>query len=395
MAEEKRTTERRGTGSRKRRRRSNLSRLAGALLYVVLVIGISAVLATVGWNWANDVLALNKEPVTAIITLPDTIFTEQTVEVEKENNDGTVTLVQKEVEVADMDYVAELLEENGLIEYKFLFKIFASFTGGDTELSAGAYELDSDMDYNALLTNMGRNSATKQVVTVTIPEGYTIDQIFALLEEKGVASAEDLREMAATHDYKFEWLVELDIPLGDYHRLEGFLFPDTYEFYVGHDPLYAINKMLQAFNSKIKPYLDEIRANEDYDLHDIVTIASLIEKETDGTDQTIISSVIYNRLENTSASTAGYLQIDATLAYINGGKVPTEADKSIDSPYNTYLYKGLPAGPISNPGMQALYSALKPESTKYYYYVLNPETNRHEFSKTYEGHQNLVDKYYG
>lgn len=394
MAEEKKTV-RGSSKGRRRHRRSNLSRLAGALLYVVIVIGISAVLATVGWNWANDVLALDKEDISVVVTLPESIFTEETVEVEKKNADGTVTLSEKEVKLADMDHVADLLEENGLIEYKFLFKLFAKITGGDTELSAGAYELNSDMDYNALLTNLGRNSATKQVVTVTIPEGYTIDQTFALLEEKGVASAEELREMAATHDYKFEWLMELELPLGDYRRLEGFLFPDTYEFYVGHDPLYAINKMLLAFNNKIKPYLDEIREDEDYDLHDIVTIASLIEKETDGTDQTTIASVIYNRLENTSASTAGFLQIDATLAYINGGKVPTDADKQIDSPYNTYLHKGLPAGPIANPGMQALYAALNPENTKYYYYVLNPETKRHEFKQTYEGHMSLVEKYYG
>ena len=79
--------------------------------------------------------------------------------------------------------------------------------------------------------------------------------------------------------------------------------------------------------------------------------------------------------------------------YLNGGKVPTEADKAIDSPYNTYLYKGLPAGPISNPGMTALYAALNPENTSYYYYVLNPETKKHEFTKTYAQHQALVEKY--
>ncbi|MGN0746832.1 MAG: endolytic transglycosylase MltG, partial [Aristaeellaceae bacterium] len=88
-------------------------------------------------------------------------------------------------------------------------------------------------------------------------------------------------------------------------------------------------------------------------------------------------------------------QIDATLAYINGGKVPTEADKEIDSPYNTYLYKGLPPGPIANPGMAAIRAAMNPESTSYYYYVLNPETNRHEYSKTYSAHQSLVNKYAG
>ena len=89
----------------------------------------------------------------------------------------------------------------------------------------------------------------------------------------------------------------------------------------------------------------------------------------------------------------GLLQIDATLAYINGGKVHTEADKGIDSPYNTYLYPGLPAGPISNPGMEALLAAMDPEDTNYYYYVLNPETSRHEFTRTYSEHQALVQKY--
>ena len=399
MSEEKKTSGARAAGSqsggapRKRRRRSTASRISGALLYVLFIIGASAILATLGWTWANDVLALNKEPVTAVVTLPDDIFTPTEMTVKQEGEDGVVTTATKTVQVADMNYVADLLEEKGLIEYKFLFKIFASFTGAKSELSAGTYELDSDMDYRALLTNMGRNSATKQEVEVTIPEGYTIDQIFALLEEKGVASVEELRETAAEHDYKFEWLVPLDIPLGDYHRLEGFLFPDTYIFYMGQDPLYVINKMLNGFDAKIMGYLETINANETYDLYDIVTIASLIEKETDGTDQATIASVIYNRLENNSGGTYGYLQIDATLAYINGGKVPTEADKSIDSPYNTYLYTGLPKGPIACPGMEAIYAAMNPESTKYYYYVLNPETNRHEFSRTYKEHEALVARY--
>ena len=132
-----------------------------------------------------------------------------------------------------------------------------------------------------------------------------------------------------------------------------------------------------------------------YSLHDIVTIASLIEKETDGVDYRNISSVIYNRLANPAAETAGYLQIDATLVYINGGNLPTEADKAIDSPYNTYLYQGLPAGPISNPGMASLMAAMNPESTGYYYYVLNPETGEHEYTRTYAEHTALVQRYSG
>ena len=124
-------------------------------------------------------------------------------------------------------------------------------------------------------------------------------------------------------------------------------------------------------------------------------IASMIEKETDSEDYRTISSVIYNRLTNLQAETAGYLQIDATLVYLNGGKVPTEADKAIASPYNTYLYQGLPAGPISNPGMASLLAAMEPESTNYYFYVLNPETKEHEFSRTYAEHSVLVQRYQG
>ena len=113
-------------------------------------------------------------------------------------------------------------------------------------------------------------------------------------------------------------------------------------------------------------------------------MASLIEKETDGADRADIASVIYNRLNNpnSSAGTNGYLQIDATLAYLNGGKVPTEADKSIDSPYNTYLYPGLPPGPIANPGLESIKAAMEPESTSYYYYTLGDD-NKHHFFNTY------------
>ena len=367
---------------RRSRRRSVGARISGALLYVLFVIGISAVLATVGWIWAGDVLALNKAEHTASITLPDTIFTSTEVEVKTTDADGVETVSKKTVEVADMDYVADLLAENGLIEYKFLFKLFARFTGAAEELSAGTYELNTNMDYRALLINLGRSSATRAVVEVTIPEGYTLDQIFALLESRGVNTVAELENMAATWDYKFSWL-QGKVPLGDYHRLEGYLFPDTYQFYTGEDPKYVLNKMLVNFNSKMRDFMSSIE-EQGRTLHEVVTVASMIEKETDGEDQKNIASVIYNRLKNDGGGTMGYLQIDATLAYINGGNVPTEADKSIDSPYNTYLYPGLPAGPISNPGMAALYAAVSPAETGYYYYALGDD-NVHHYFKTYQG----------
>lgn len=355
---------------RARRKRSALSRVAGALLYVLLVIGASAVLATVGWVWACDLLGLNKEPASTIITI------------EEDTSLGSVV---------------DMLESEGLIQYKFLFKLYAAFSHAEDKIAPGTYALNTEMDYHALVSSMSTSSSTRQETDITIPEGYTIDQVFALLDERGVTSVDKLRDMAASWDYAFDWLQ--DRPLGDYHRLEGYLFPDTYTFQLGENPKYVINKMLVNFDAKMDQYMSRFagdgEAEPEYSLHDIVTIASMIEKETSGKDYKTIASVIYNRLNNPTAETAGYLQIDATLVYLNGGKVPTLADREIDSPYNTYKYQGLPAGPISNPGMASLLAAMEPDSTNYYFYVLNPETKEHEFSRTYAEHDVLVQRYQG
>lgn len=353
--------------NRVRRKRSAASRIAGAFLYVLLVIAGSAALSTVGWVWACDLLGLNKELVSTEITI----------------NDDT-----------DFNAIVDQLEQKGLIEYKFLFKLYAAFSHAEDKIAPGTYELNTEMDYHALVSNMGASSATRQETDITIKEGLTIDQVFQLLDDRGVTSVDKLQDMAANYDYAFDWL--RDRPLGDYHRLEGYLFPDTYTFELGENPKYVINKMLVNFDAKMDEYMDQFSAEGAvYSLHDIVTIASMIEKETDGEDYRTISSVIYNRLTNPAAETVGYLQIDATLVYLNGGKVPTLADREIDSPYNTYKYQGLPAGPISNPGMTSLLAAMEPESTNYYFYVLNPETKRHEFTRTYAEHDALVQRYQG
>lgn len=349
----------RSSNTRRRKKRSGLS---GAAIYAIFVIGVSALLACIGWVAANDVLALNKPEKTATITITIT------------NDDS-------------FGDVAEKLKDEGLIEYKFLFNLFATFTRSKDDVVAGTFTLNTDMDYRALLSGMSANSATRATVTVTIPEGYTVDQIFTLLEEKGVASVEDLQDMAANHDYAFSFLQDLE--LGDYHRLEGYLYPDTYEFTTPQNPLYVINKMLVRFDEQFTDAMRQEVADSGRTIHEIITIASMIEKETDGNDRADIASVIYNRLNNPSGGTQGYLQIDATLAYINGGKVPTEADKSIDSPYNTYLYKGLPAGPISNPGLESIKAAMNPNSTSYYYYALGDD-GVHHFFKTLREQQNFI-----
>ncbi len=349
----------RGDGSRRRRRPRPAF---NALTYVLFVIAVSVILACVGWVAANDVLALNKDPLTATIVIDD---------------DDT------------FGQVSTQLKESGIIESKFLFNLFATFTHAKDDITPGSYVLNTDMDYRAILTNIGSRSTSRVEISVTIPEGLTVAQTFALLEEEGVATVEELNDMAANHDYAFSFLQ--DIPLGSPSRLEGYLYPDTYNFYLNQDPLYVINKMLQGFDARVTDDMRAEIASGDYNLYQILTIASMIEKETDGTDRAHIASVIYNRLENVNASagTNGYLQIDATLAYINGGKVPTEADKQIDSPYNTYKYPGLPAGPIANPGLDSIKAAMNPDSTSDYYYVLGDD-DRHHFFSSYSQMQNFM-----
>lgn len=352
-----------------RNRRSARRSASFAILYIVAVIGVSMLLACLGWIAANDILALNKPEHTATVVLSDEHFKTRQVP----NEDGTT----KTVYTARMGKVAALLKENSLINSKLLFRVFSTLTHGASKLRPGAYQLNSDMDFRALISSMGSNSANRVEVEVTIPEGYTLMQTFQALENSHVADLDELLDYAANYDYKFSFLQ--DIPLGDANRLEGFLFPDTYKFYIGHDPKYVVNKLLQNFDAH---YDDELRgqvAKSGYSLREILTVASLIERESTGSDRARISSVIYNRLKSgSSAGTNGFLQVDATLYYITG-RTPTEADKAIDSPYNTYKYKGLPPTPIASPGLASIKAALNPEYTNYFFYALGDDEAHHFF----------------
>ena len=147
--------------------------------------------------------------------------------------------------------------------------------------------------------------------------------------------------------------------------------------------------MLLNFDTKFTDEMRQAVGETEYSIRDILTIASMIEKETDGNDRARIASVIYNRLERPTDETVGFLNIDATIFYVTGRTV-TQADyQGVDSPYNTYLYKGLPPGPISNPGMASIRAAMKPADEGYYYYALGDD-NAHHYFETYTGLQNFL-----
>ena len=338
--------------TRKKQRRSLPTNIAEGVIYVGGILLISFILATIGWRWAGDVLALNKEPLTASVTI---------------------------TEGESLGDVTAELKEKGLVKYGYLFQLFASFTHKAEKITAGSYELSTVMDYSALLNNISSTSAYRETVTVTIPEGYTVEEIFKLMENKGVCSYNDLLKVAQEETFDFDFLK--DVKTTKEKRLEGYLFPDTYEFYKGADAKNVINTMLKNFDERFDSKMEAEMQLLGYSKNDIIIMASIIEKETDGGDQRNIASVLQNRLKNTWATPKGYLQVDSTIQYLlkERKKKLTDKDLEIDSPYNTYKNPGLPIGPICNPGLTAIEAALEPNKTNYYYFMPGKDGTTHFF----------------
>lgn len=340
---------------RKRKRpRTNAEALLGALVYVLCVLGISFGLATLGWNWAGDLLALDKPEKTVTFTVSNT---------------------------DQFGDVAAKLKEEGLIEYQSLFELFAAFTHKADRVAAGTYELNTQMDYSALLSGISSTASNRETATITIPEGYTVKEIFQLLEEAGICSQQEL--LAAVEQTTFDFDFLKSVSRKGVEGLEGYLFPDTYEFYKNSSGAAVLQRLLSNFGSKFDESMLK-RADElGYSRDEILIMASIIEKETTGSDRELISSVIHNRLSDTKHdSIGGKLEMDSTVQYILEERKEklTEKELNIDSPYNTRRYAGLPVGPICNPGEASIRAALYPEKTDYYYFMLGDDGNDHFFN---------------
>ena len=359
-------------------RRDSRSGCLGGLMYAAFIICISVILACAGWMAACDVLALNKDPVTAAVTLPKDIFSPKEVDVKDRSGKVTGT---RTVDAADIDYVADALKDAGIIEYKSLFKLFAKFSHADVKLDPGTYVLTTELDYRAIVKNLQVGTTSMVVTTITFPEGMTMAQIFDKLEAEGVCSAADLRKAAADFNYSFRFLENAET--GDPLRLEGFIFPNTYDFYQGEQPSSVINKFLTALHSRITADMWKQIETRGTTFRDTVIVASMLEKEAaNDAERAMIASVIYNRM------TAGMpLGIDSTILYVHpeytGGVDLPASYLEEDSPYNTRLNTGLPPTPICNPGMESIKAALNPMQTDYLYFALDAEEGVHKFFKNY------------
>lgn len=259
----------------------------------------------------------------------------------------------------DIFTIGDNLKKSGLIKEKYSFILYSFLSGKYKKLKAGKYFLSPKMSVKSIVDKIFAGDIAKK--RVTIPEGFTVKQI--------------------------EELLGLDLP-GE--NLEGFLFPDTYDFYIDIKGEEVVKIMKKNFERKLNQELKEEIERQGKTIFEIITMASLIEKEVKTKeDKEIVSGILWKRL-----SVNMPLQVDATINYITGKKTTRISieETKIDSPYNTYLNTGLPPGPIANPGLESIKAALYPKSSDYWYYLSTPD-GKTIFSKTLQEHNLAKAKY--
>ncbi len=375
-----------------------------AIIYILLIAITSAYLSYFIVTIGNDVFALVTETGEVTVTI-------------------TEGMTHKDV--------GQLLADNGLIEYPWVFELYMKYRGdGDSsnEYILGEHTLKKEHNYSQLITSLTTKAVKREIVRVTIPEGYTVNQIINLLVEKGVGEKEDYIKAINEYPYKWEFVQQLDEMIAAdkelcatdekhnagssisdrIYRLEGYLYPDTYDFYTTEDEVYVINKMLAAFNEKFwkdftyvnskgESYQNTMLEKYGLNFDEVITLASMAQSEGgNAEDYYYISYVFHNRLKVASGKPLHKMQSDATIQYLFEERLESsDIDITIDSPYNSYKYEGLPPGAISNPGLDALSAALfpaappvEPDSSKTidaYYFVSN-KAGKTYFAATESGH---------
>ena len=280
------------------------------------------------------------------------------------------------VEEGDSFYsIINSLSNEKKIKSPFIIKIYAKLTGLDLEVVPGSHTLEKGMSVKDIAKTL-KDTNNANAITITIPEGFNIEDIATRVEEKGICTKDEF--LSAVKSYPLPSYVK-DNPDKRYN-LEGFLFPDTYNFEIGVEPEYIIETMIKRFEGVWSKITEGLDIKED-DIEKIINVASIIEKEARvDEDRPLIASVIYNRLEQDMP-----LQIDATVIYAHGYYIENVRNRhlAIESKYNTYLHKGLPVGPICNPGAPSIKAALNPANTNYLFYLLASD-DEHYFTDNYD-----------
>ena len=367
---------------RELKKRNKHNRRIFRVMWLVSIILIGTMAATYIVTGMNDLLAINRTDDSVVsVTIP-----------------ANPTL----------DSVTEILVKNGIINESSYFKMFANMTKSSNEFAQGTYELRKNMDYQAILTNLAGKSSRTDTVEVTIIEGMSVIEIAdKLVEEGALSDKQQFLDMCASDkfDNDFDFIKAISNPGDRYYKLEGYLYPDKYEFYHNDDPVSIIYKFLNNYESKLyeKQAFDGYeklysvhkmieKTGTSYNLDQVLTIASIIQAEAaNKEDMYIISSILHNRLSADADMGVSNLSLDSTkyYPYRTEKDLPATAGKNYKSKYDTYSLRGLPPGPICNPGNEAIKAALLPSDTSYYYFCHDKDGQAYYASTIYEHEANL------
>lgn len=338
------------------------------LVWFVMVLFVSLLLARYLIAGVNDMLAVGRESL-----------------------DVTVDIPQK----ATPGQVAQVLYQDGVIRDEKFFLLYATLTKAPEQFSGGSFQVRTDMDYEALITSIQSNANRVDTVKLTFREGMNALEVAETLQQNGVCSTKDAEAVfnSGSLNENFDMLQQITNASDRYYQLEGYLFPDTYEFFKNEEPKQAITKLVSNCNRKLTKQIREKASDEGMTLDQVLTLASMIQAEAaDKDDMYKVSSVFHNRLKSQKPELM-HLDSDPTTYYPYRKKslVPENIRETYQSKYDTYNMEGLPPGPICNPGMDAIDAALNPASTSYYYFC-HDANGKAYYAKTASQHQANLKK---
>lgn len=287
--------------------------------------------------------------------------------------------------------IGTILEEQGLIRHAGIFSYYVRYQGIGNRLQAGDYRLTPGQTIDEILDTLVQGKTYVETFTFTIPEGFTVRQIADRLAEQGLIDRDTFLKEVNEGDFSYDFVKNIPEDPRMEYRLEGYLYPKTYEMKKGATEHEIIDRMLQQFEKEWNPDWNQQIEKYGLTLHETVTLASIIEREVrSDKERAMVAGVYYNRLRDQML-----LQADATVQFIfeEQKEIVTRDDLKIEHPYNTYLNPGLPPGPIANPGIKALEAVANPESHDYFYYVTKKDgSGEHYFARTYYEHQQNIAK---
>ncbi|MBQ7123714.1 MAG: endolytic transglycosylase MltG [Oscillospiraceae bacterium] len=336
------------------------------IVWVSAVLAVSIFIASFALSSINDLVGFSKESREVTVTIP---------------------------EGSDLSDVANILEETGIIDEPFTFEVYARVKNMEGRLASGTFTLNPNLGYDQIFQALKTRDDGREIVKVTFYEGMKVTEIAERLDENGVCDYEEFMAAVDTETFEYEFESMMGTNEYIYHKWEGYLFPDTYEFFTDSTPRSVMAKFIDNFNNKITGEYYERMKELGMSLDEVITLASVIQSEAAYMeDMEKVSSAFHNRLNN--SSNFPNLESDVTWFYYEQEIKPFVEDEAVSDEYHvsydTYYKRGLPVGPICNPGLNAIKAALYPEDTNYYFFVTDLEGNFYYASTMAEHEANIV-----